>query len=554
MKSGQELPVEINANVLEFEGKDHFFAYARDISQRKQLSSELQLIKHSIQYSAFPFEWIQDDSRFLYVNESTCRSLGYTQEEMHSMKVSDIDPDFSPEAWPEFYEKLRAKKTLTFETYHIKKSGEKFPVEIVANYVEFEERGHVFAYVKDISEKIRAEENRKALEKQLLQTQKMESIGLFAGGIAHDFNNILSAILGYGEIVMQDLTPETQTYERQVQVLKAANRAKDLVQQILLYSRQIDQELKPIQPSVITNEALKLLRSSIPSTIQIEEDVHHDCGSILADPTQIHQIIMNLCTNAYHAMQEEGGALKISLTKTKITEKDISLTSQNIDPGQYIKLEVSDTGHGMDEKIKEKIFNPYFTTKQKGEGTGLGLSVTHGIVKKLGGYIYVDSEPDKGTSIKIYFPKLNTDNDISEFQTDKDVPVGNNERILVIDDEESILDLMKIMLEGLDYNVVTQINSMKAIKLFQENPYDFDLVITDMTMPHMTGLELVKQLLAIRPKMPTILCTGFSETAYEEKFGGLGIRVFLMKPVLRADLARAIRKVLDGDPEISPQN
>jgi PAS domain S-box-containing protein len=545
MKNGQEFPVEITANVLEFEGKDHFFAYGRDIRHKKQLNSELQLVKYSIEHSAFPFAWIQDDSRFLYVNESTCSSLGYTREEMCSMKVSDIDPDFPPEVWPEFWEKLKSQKSLTIETYHIRKNGEKFPVEIVANYVEFEERGHVFAYVKDISEKIRAEEDRKELEKQLLQTQKMESIGTLAGGIAHDFNNILTALFGYAEMVIQDLPPESSAHERQLQVIKAANRAKELVQQILLFSRQGDQEVKPIQPSLIIKEALKLLRSSIPATIQIKQSVPGDCGSILADPTQIHQIIMNLCTNAYHAMREEGGVLEVSLSSTRITENGISFTSQELDPGQYIKLEVTDTGHGMDEQTKDKIFNPYFTTKKKGEGTGLGLSVVHGIVKNFGGHISVDSETDKGTNIQIYFPKLETDDHTSELQVDKHIPVGNNERILVIDDEETILNMMKEMLENLNYRVVTQVNSEEALKLFQAKPDDIDLVITDMTMPYMTGLELAKKLFVIRPKMPTILCTGFSETVSEEKARGLGVRKFLTKPILRSDLATAIRQVLD---------
>ncbi len=253
-----------------------------------------------------------------------------------------------------------------------------------------------------------AEEEKKGLEGQLRQARKLESIGTMAGGIAHDFNNILSAILGYAELVRNELPAVSSVYKRQDQVVKAAMRAKELVKRILLFSRRTDQERVPVQPHLIIEEVVKLLEPSIPGTIEIKENFP-GCGSILADPTQVHQVVMNLATNAFHAMREKGGVLGLALSRIKITPPDIALNNLKLAPGNYAKLEVSDSGHGIDPITREKIFNPYFTTKPKGEGTGLGLAVVNGIVKSYGGYIDVYSEPGIGTSFHVYFPALDID-------------------------------------------------------------------------------------------------------------------------------------------------
>ncbi len=390
---------------------------------------------------------------------------------------------------------------------------------------------------RDITEKERTEQ-------QLRQLQKIEAIGTLAGGIAHDFNNILGALMGYAELVKDELPQESQLRQRQEQVIKASLRAKKLVEQILLFSRQTEKEVKPIKPHLILNEALKLLRSSIPSTIEIKQNIPNDLGYIVADPTHVHQIIMNLCTNAYHAMREKGGILAVTLSKMDLQKEDISFAKFDLDPGTYLMLEVSDTGHGMDPSTIEKIFNPYFTTKPKGEGTGLGLSIVHGIVKSYGGAINVYSEPGHGTSIRIYFPKIEK-NSAPEKDTNNELLKGN-ERILVVDDDPSLLEMMELSLQSLGYKVSSFLNSQKAFDTFQAMPDHFDLIITDMTMPNMTGLELSKQIFDIKPQMPIILCTGFSELMSEEKANALGIKGFLLKPVLRRNLSDMIRKILDN--------
>ena len=401
----------------------------------------------------------------------------------------------------------------------------------------------VASLVQDITERKQIEKTKSNLESQLRQAQKMEAIGTLAGGIAHDFNNILGPILGYAELLKGSLPPDSKALKHQHRILESALRAKDLVQQILLFSRQTGNELRPVQPHLGIKEALKLLRSSIPTTIEFRENIRSDCGAILADLTQLHQIVMNLCTNAYHAMRESGGILGITLSKIEIKQKDFAFEKLELTPGKYIKLEVSDTGHGMTQATVDKIFDPYFTTKPEGEGTGLGLSVVLGIVKSFNGQIKIYSEPGEGTTVNVYFPRLESGTDIIEGQEDEPIPTGT-ERILVVDDEEYILDMTKTMLEDFGYKVYEFISSRKALAEFQSDPNKFDLVITDMTMPHMTGLEMIKQVFAIRPKMPVILCTEFSAVITEEKAIAFGIKGFLTKPILKKEMAKTIRKVL----------
>jgi len=462
------------------------------------------------------------------------------------MQVGDFDLELTAEAWPEFAKNLKEKNSVFFETRFKKKDGQVFPVEITANTLKFDGKDNYFAYAKDISERVRYEKQQKKLEMQLRQAQKMESLGTLAGGIAHDFNNILGAILGYAEMVKVDLPSGSPLLDMQQGVIKAGLRARDLVQQILLFSRQVDHEIKAVQPHLIVKETLKLLRSSIPTTIEIRQYIQADCGSVLADPTQLHQIIMNLCTNAYYAMRESGGVLGVSLVKIGVTEEDISFSNMQFDPGCYVKFEVSDTGHGMDSVTLENIFTPYFTTKPKGEGTGLGLSVVLGIVKSFNGHIKYYSEPGKGTTANVYFPGLETEMDKLDTSVEETIPTGT-ERVLVVDDEAEILEMLQLSLESLGYQVLAYTNSQDALAAFETDSDQYDLVVTDMTMPHLTGLELIQQVFAIRPQMPAILCTGFSELITKEKARALGIRALLSKPVLRTELAKSVRKALDGE-------
>jgi len=382
------------------------------------------------------------------------------------------------------------------------------------------------------------------LEQQLRQAQKMEAIGTLAGGIAHDFNNILTPILGYTEIAIERTPPESPLREDLQQVLLAANRAKELVQQILTFSRKTEGERKPLQIQFVLKEALKLLRSSIPANIEIKENIDQECASILADPTHIHQVLMNLCTNAYQAMLETGGTLGVSLAGVEIGPYDLG-TKFELTPGPHVMLEVHDSGTGIPKEIIDKIFEPYFTTKGKHEGTGLGLAVVHGIVKSYKGAVTVYSEPGKGSIFRIYFPAIVAEPVVEQSEMDSTPLPGGKERILLVDDEKIIVNMMERMLSGLGYKVSAFSNCEDALMAFQTQPDNYDLIITDMTMPKITGDKLAEEILGVRPDMPIILCTGFSHLITKKKARELGIRKFLTKPILKRDLAIAVRDVLD---------
>jgi CheY-like chemotaxis protein len=369
----------------------------------------------------------------------------------------------------------------------------------------------------------------------------MEAIGTLAGGIAHDFNNILSAVIGYTEIALADMPEDTSQHRNLQEVLKAGSRAKDLVKQILTFSRQTEQELKPLQINQIVRETLKLLRASLPTTVKISQDIQSD-SAVLADPTQVHQVIMNLCTNAAHAMRTKGGQLKIDLSDVVLGGSFIE-QHPYLSPGAYIKLRVIDTGHGMEKAILDRIFDPFFTTKERGEGTGMGLAVVLGIVKSHGGAITVESEVGKGSIFNVFLPVILQEVD-HEVKTRGPIPTGT-ERILFIDDEKSLVDLGQQILERLGYKVTIRTSSVEALELFMEQPEKFDLVITDMTMPNMTGDELAGKLMNIRADIPVILCTGYSERISRERAHRLGIKEFILKPIVMRELAKTVRGVLD---------
>jgi two-component system cell cycle sensor histidine kinase/response regulator CckA len=379
------------------------------------------------------------------------------------------------------------------------------------------------------------------LEKRLAQAQKMEAIGTLAGGIAHDFNNILSAIMGYTELTLIDIPPDSALRNNLKQVLKAGGRAKDLVQQILTYSRQREREMQPVKINLIVNEALKLLRASLPSTIRINNNIASNLA-IMSDPTNIHQVIMNLCTNASHAMQENGGLLEVSLTDMDI-DAEFAKHHPGLKPGKFVRLSVSDTGHGMPPEVIERIYDPFFSTKKKGEGTGMGLSVVHGIIKSHGGTLTVDSTAGQGSVFKAYFPAIE-----SEWVPDNehaDLMVTGNERILFVDDEAFQADIAKQMLSRLGYRLTTCTSSVEALELFMQSPEKFDLVITDMTMPHMAGDVLARELISLRPDIPIIVCTGYSDRIDSDIAEEIGIGELVMKPVVMKDIAQCIRRVLD---------
>jgi signal transduction histidine kinase/ActR/RegA family two-component response regulator len=380
-------------------------------------------------------------------------------------------------------------------------------------------------------------------ERQLQQVLKIQAIGTLAGGIAHDFNNILFPIVGYTELTMDEVSEDSVAHNNLEEILKAANRAKDLVQQILTFSRQSDQERKPIKVQNIITETLKLLRASIPASIEIIHKIQDDCGSVMGDATQIHQVIMNLCTNAYQAMQDTGGKLEVILSEVDIGYQE-TIDKIGMQPGKHLQLLVKDEGCGMDAAVMDRIFEPYYTTKEQGKGTGLGLSVIHGIVKNHRGDITVKSTPGKGTIFQVYLPLIEDLDIAAELEPTNGATKGE-ERILLVDDEEQIVAMERQMLETLGYRVTARTDSQEALKVFAEQPHNFDLVITDMTMPHMTGDQLAQKMLDIEPQIPVILCTGFNEIITEEKALAMGIQKFVMKPVVKNDLATTIRTVLD---------
>lgn len=391
---------------------------------------------------------------------------------------------------------------------------------------------HVFRDVTEI----------KQMEKKLYQAQKMEAIGLLAGGIAHDFNNILSPIIGYTQILLEENSEDELLQSSLDEILTASMRAKELVKQILTFSRQGSDEMRPLKVQSIVKETLKLIRSSIPKSIEIVENIQTDCGLIKADPTHIHQILMNLTTNAYHAMEEIGG--KIEIKVQEIILEGNERTGVSFWPGKYVLMSITDNGCGIPRSCRDKIFEPYFTTKEKHKGTGLGLSILYGIVKECRGYIDFSSEVGKGTTFNVYLPLIKMGSQSESGQETKNFQ-GGTEKILLVDDEAPILRFQKQMLERLGYKVSERSSSVDALQAFKADIDSFDLVITDMSMPNMSGEQLAVKILAIRPDIPVIICSGFSEKMNGDLSKTIGVKGFLMKPVIKSVMTKEVRRILD---------
>jgi len=431
---------------------------------------------------------------------------------------------------------------IVFESVHVTRRGEPFPVEVSSRAIRYAGHPAVLSIARDISERKRIEAEKRKLETSLIKAQKLETIGTLAGGIAHDFNNILSPIIGYAEMIQLDVPGNSVLYENVQEILKAAGRARNLVQQILAFGRQGEQAVKPVQMRMVVKEVLTLLKATLPSTITVRQDIAAAPVVVHADPGRLHQVIMNLCTNAFHAMEDTGGTLTVSLKSVDLEPTDVR-RYPGLESGSYGQLSVSDTGSGIAANALPKIFDPYFTTKAPGKGTGLGLAVVHGIVTGYGGYISVYSEPGQGTTFHVFLPRVVLDAAPAK-ETSAAVPMGD-ERILLVDDEEQIVQMEKQMLERLGYDVSIRTSSIEALEAFRAQPHAYDLVITDMTMPNITGDKLSQKLKHVRPDIPIILCTGFSERISVQKAGDLGIRGFLFKPITRLDFAQKIREVLD---------
>jgi len=509
-------------------------ALEQEIRERKRIEEALLMTQFSVDEASVGILWIDPEGKFVYANKAVCRLLEYEKAELLNMNVVQIDPDYRQENWTRHWQEIKAQKLLTFESHHQSRTGRTFPVEITAHYIRFDDHEYNFEFVVELTE-------RKRMENQLRQSQKMEAIGTLAGGIAHDFNNILSAIMGYTELAQLIIDESSTASDYLAEVINAGNRAEDLVHQILAFSRQTKKEMKPIVVKHIAEEVLKLLRASLPATIEIIVEIKSG-STILAEPTQIHQILMNLCTNASYAMRADGGVLKIGVTDIEL-DSYYTAQFQDLKPGVFVKMSVSDTGEGMTPDKLKRIFDPFFTTKAKGEGTGMGLAAVHGIVKSCGGETTVYSEPGRGATFNVFLPVIQGSKQ-STGEKIAPLPVGH-ERILYVDDERDLGTIGRKMLEHLGYTVTVQSSATEALALFRDDDAGFDLVITDLTMPKITGLQLTEKIKEIAPNVPIILVTGFSGQLSEEKARTLGISKLMMKPILLKNIAQAVREVLD---------
>lgn len=474
--------------------------------------------------------------RIRYVNPAVTNATGYAREEMLDRQLSEIcEPEDAETLLPQGRETIWRGKTMMR-----KRDGGGLPLEGTLVPVRDEERLIVnyIAVMRDVSREMQ-------MERMMRQTQKMEAIGALAGGIAHDFNNILQPIMGYTQMSMEMLPEDSKVRVHLHEVLNAGERARDLIKRILMFSRQQEHESRPLRLQSVVKEVLKLLRASIPTTIEFEQNIDMGCGDVLADPVQVHQIMMNLCTNAYQAMGDEGGVLKVTLDEVDLGEDELPPGAGS---GGYVHLCVADTGKGMDRQVIEHIFEPYFTTKAPGEGTGMGLSVVDGIVRTLGGVVRAESVRGEGSVFHVYLPRIAVSGETFAEGARGPAPRGV-ERVLLVDDEPAVARLEQIMLERLGYEICAVTDSVEALEIFRREPQRFDLVLTDMTMPHLTGRDLARAVHEIRPDIPIIVCTGYSESYSGEDVKGWGIQGYIMKPMLRGDLAREIRRVIAASRE-----
>lgn len=482
-----------------------------------------------------------ETGRILEANKAASKIYGYSRREFLSMKNTDVsaEPD-------ETMAKTLGEDSVIPLRYHQRKDGEVIPVEITAKHFEWQERKLHIAAIRDISFRLEAEQEKRKLEKLVQQTQKMESIGTLAGGIAHDFNNILASIIGFTELALDDAEPGSSVHASLKEVYASSVRAEELVRQILVFARKSDEELRPIKLSEVVEEVLKIVRPSTPTTVQITYTKESD-SYVVGNVSQLNQVVMNLCTNGVQALQHQGGSLEITLKDVLLSEENNRIGLEKLN-GRFVELTVADSGPGVDSRIAERIFEPYFTTREVGEGTGLGLAMVRGIVEKCGGDIAVKSLPGEKTSFIVRLPTTASGIDLELLE--KKSLSGGSERILLVDDEPALTKMGGQLLERLGYVVTMVRGSIEALEIFKHDPGRFDLVISDMTMPSMTGDMLALELRKIRPDIPVILTTGYSNKLNEEYVKKLEIDAFIFKPFHQKKIAEIIRWVLDTPEKI----
>ncbi|MCP4214072.1 MAG: PAS domain S-box protein, partial [bacterium] len=514
--------------------------------ERKQTEDNLRSLTAMIEQSTDSIIQTDTDFRIIYINDAACKLFGWTFEEIKG-KSPVVFYAPADHAKQDKENRPIQKNTVALspgESIYRKKDGSLFCGQFKVSPLT-DQNGNIYGYmgiIQDISQRKKSQEDRVQLEEQLLHAQKMEAVGNLAGGIAHDFNNILGVIMGYTQLTVDNISDVPRAQYNLEKIMIAADRAKEVVKQVLTFSRKEEKDLRPLYIANVLQETLSLLRASLPATIEIRREIRKGLKPVMANFTQIHQVVMNICTNAAHAMKENGGVLAIDLKEAILDDRTVA--GKELEPGKYQQLTFSDTGNGMLPVVMRRIFEPYYTTKKKGEGTGLGLAVVHGIVKSHGGDISVESEPGKGTVFHLFLPETE-DEWVTKKKSPGTIP-GGNERILLVDDEILLVDMESHMLSRLGYRVAAHTGSHEALEDFRNHPHQFDLVITDQTMPNMTGLQLSSQLKRIRSDIPIILCTGFSEVINEKNFKTRGIDGFIMKPILKKKLAQLIRSLLDA--------
>lgn len=511
-----------------------------DMSEEKRSAVERNRLAAAVHQAVEGIVITDPDGRIRYVNPGFERLTGYSREEALGRDFLEIGDGVHDQS---FYGHIRESLARGEEWKgHLRSRTKRgvFNEEEISIAAVREDLGGLLGYVcikRDVTKEA-------ALERQLRQAQKLEAVGTLAGGIAHDFNNILGAMMGYTELALFDLEKDHTVRGHLVEVMKGAQRARDLVKQILAFSRKGEREIQPLMVSPIVKEALKLLRASLPTTIDIQDDITSCKHLIMGDATQVHQILMNLCTNAAYAMKDHGGILGVTLDEITLDAASCEMHAR-LKFGTYVRLTVTDTGTGMDASTLERIFEPYFTTKPQEEGTGLGLAVVHGIVHGCGGEINVASEPGGGTRFEVLLPALVAGVEVSpKIETPASTP-GGTERILIVDDEVALTDIAVKLLKHLGYRPTARNSSAEALELFKSRPDGFDLLLTDQTMPEMAGDELVRRVRAVRPGLPVVICTGFSEKITRESLEALDVRHYLLKPIVLEQLAQAVRNALD---------
>ena len=544
-KDGSPCPVEINSHLVRDSQGNILRAInsIRNISKRKKAEETASQLKEAIEQAAEIVTIIGNTGEIKYVNPALEKITGYPPEKLIGSNPFLKDTDkYNYSFYEEIWAAANKGQVWKGHLSPLKPDGTTCELDITISPIR-DTSGKITSYVsisRDVSNVLK-------LENQLRQTQKMEAIGLLAGGIAHDFNNVLGAVIGFTEMAHYDAPKDSPIKYNLEQVLESCVRAKNLVKQILAFSRQSKEDRIPTYIHLIVKETIKLLRASLPSTIEIHHDIETQEDMLLADTTQIHQLIMNLCTNAAHSMRKKGGVLSLNLSSVLLDSSIVSV-SPDLSPGDYIKLTISDTGTGIRPDIIDHIFEPFFTTKAVGEGTGMGLTAVKGTVKNHNGSITVNSKPGKGTTFHIFLPKTLEQIKAKEEEEEEalaPLPTGK-EHILLVDDENLLVNVGKKMLTSLGYIVTAKADSNEALELLKQNPEAFDIVITDQTMPHLTGYDLSKKIIKIRPDIPIILCTGYSESISEKKAKSIGIREYMLKPLNRKDLAETVRRILDG--------